>query len=726
MKSLLYFLCGLLLLTACKRNRDEGMDIPPSITSFWPNSGKAGTIVTINGTGFNRKDNEVTFNGATATVLDVNDTVMTVLAPASGSSGKLSVKTNGKELEAGSYTYQDLSVRGASPLNGPAGTNVVILGEGFSSINAPAKVLVNGKEATITSVNDTTLIASVPVSAGSGTIKVMVDGKEVNGPAFLFQNISKIKPLKGGKGTQVTITGEGFNAVAANNAIAFNGKAGTVISATTTQLVVATPDDVATGPLTVTINGQKTVGPVFTVIPPPVLATVAPLSGPAGKDVTITGANFSSEIDENNVMFNGIAGVVKQATDKELLVTIPVGAGTGNMKVWVNGQETGGPQFKEQNLGVASLSPDNGLAGTTVTVAGIGFSTNPADNIVTFNGVPATVLSATATTLEVTAPATVSTGTVNVKVNSLDAIGPVFRHAGVMTLAGGPGTGMFVGTTGLTGDRNGNLYFLQGQQVQKLSPDGIVSTYTGGTVSAHQDGPLATALFQNPRTITTDIYDNIYVLEGIGQRNYVRKITPAGNVTTVLTILDNLSGALAVDNNGAIYVGKMYQGVYKSESNGSLTKFSSFPHTVPDKMALDALGNLYYAGGDYNNPFIVVAPASGTSRYLCGSVFETGFVDGNGPVARLGSPLCTVLDPSTGNIFFVDNMNMCIRYVTPSGTVKTVTGAGGTFDSFKAGYKDGTLTEALFKNMNGIHVDRSGNIYVLDQYNNAVRKIFVK
>lgn len=702
------------------------MEIPPSVRSFWPNSGKAGTIVTINGAGFNRKDNEVSFNGTAATIVNVNDTVMTVLAPAGGSSGKLSVKTGGKALEAGTYTYQNLSMRGVSPLNGPAGTNVVIIGEGFSSMNAPAKVLINGKEATITSVNDTTLIASVPVSAGSGAIRVVVDGKEVTGPAFLFQDISKIKPLKGGKGTQVTITGEGFHTVMANNAVAFNGKAGTVISATATQLVVATPDDVATGPLSVTINGQKTVGPVFTVIPPPVLTTIAPLSGPAGKDMTVTGANFSSVLDENKVTFNGVAGVVKQAGEKELIATIPAGAGTGNIRVWVNGQETGGPQFREQNLGVVSLAPDNGLAGTSVTVTGIGFSANPAENIVTFNGVPAVVVSATATTLEVVAPANVTTGTVNVKVGSLDAIGPVFKRAGVVTLAGGPGTGMFAGATGLTGDRNGNLYFLQGQQVKKITADGTVSTYTGGAVSAHQDGPLATALFQNPRTITVDIYDNLYVLDGTGQRNYVRKITPAGDVTTVLTVLDNIAGALAVDNNGAIYLSKTYQGVFKSENNGSLTRFSGFTHTIPDKMMVDASGNLYYAGGDFYNPYIVVVPASGANRYLCGSLFDVGFADGDGGAARLGSPLCVTPDPATGNIFFVDNMNMCIRYATPSGTVKTVTGAGGTFESFKAGYKDGTLSEALFRSMKGIHVDRSGNIYVLDQDNNAVRKIFLK
>lgn len=726
MKSLLYFLCGLLLLTACKRNKDTTAEVPPSIRSFWPNSGKAGTIVTINGGGFSRKNNEVSFNGAAATVVDANDSVMTVLAPAGGSTGKLSVKTAGKELEAGTYTYQNLSMRSAVPLNGPAGTNISIAGEGFSSTKAPAKVLINGKEAAITSVNDTLLIAAVPVSAGSGEIKVLVDGKEVTGPSFLFQDISKIKPLKGGKGTQVTITGVGFNNVTTNNTVAFNGKQGAVISATTTQLVVATPDDVVTGPLSITINGQKTVGPVFTVVPPPVLATVAPLSGPSGKDVTIAGNYFSSVLDENKVTFNGVVAVVKQATEKELQVTIPVGAGAGNMKVWVNGQETGGPLFKEQNLGVISLSPDNGLAGTAVTVTGIGFSTNAAENIVTFNGVAATVTNATATTLEVMAPANVSTGTLNVKVNSLDATGPVFKRAGVMTLAGGPGTGMFANATGLVGDRNGNLYFLQGQQVQKLSPDGNVSVYTGGAAAGHVDGPLATALFQNPRTITVDIYDNLYVLDGTYSKAYVRKITPAGEVSTVLTVSDIMSGGLAVDNNGTIYIAKMNQGVYKSESNGSLTKFSTFTHSVADKMVVDAAGTLYYAGGDYNLPLIATVSPAGQARVLAGSFFEVGFVDGEGVAARIGSPLATAMDPTTGNICFIDNLNMCIRYVTPAGTVKTITGAGGTFDPYKAGYKDGTLKEALFKTLNGIYVDRNGDIYVLDRYNEAIRKVFLK
>jgi sugar lactone lactonase YvrE len=721
-----YFFLGLLLIVvACKRDNQEELKMTLAVKSFWPNSGKAGTIVTINGTGFAHlaKDNKVSFNGEEAKVADVNDTVLRVIAPEKGTSGKLTVSTGDKQSEAGVYTYQDLTMQGVSPLNGPAGTNISIHGGGFSSLSAPAKVMVNGKEAIITTVNDTLLIAAVPVGAGSGPVKVIVDGKEVTGPDFIFQNISKIKPLKGGRGTQVTITGEGFSTVAAENSISFNGKPGTVVSATATELVVTAPNEAATGPLSVTVNGQKTVGPVFTVVPPPVLQVVTPLSSPAGKDVTITGDYFSGEKDENEVSFNGIKAVIKSAGEKQLVVTVPAGAGAGNMKVWVNGQETGGPLFKEQNLGVIKLSPDNGLTGTVVTISGIGFSLNASDNLVTFNGVAATVLSATETELNVQAPASLSTGTVNVKVNTLDATGPLFRRAGVMTYL----SGVFTAPVGLAVDMSGNLYTLDQNQIKKITPAGDISTFAGSAsgVGGHLDGPVAKALFNDPRRIVIDKQGNLYVMDGDYQRTYIRKITPAGDVSTVVNIAERLPGGLGVDGNGTVYTSKEYQGVYKLEASGVLTRVNGGYLSVPQQMVIDNAGNIYYGGGDYYNPYIQKVTTESKYVLLCGNMYSGGYVDGPSTTARLGSPLGVAFDPA-GGIVFIDDMNQSVRMVTPDGLVSTITGAGGTFLPFKSGFVDGTLSEAYFRNMNGICVDKEGNIYVMDAGNKAIRKIFLK
>ncbi len=728
MKKIIYLILALFVITAgCRKDDKKDLKVPLSVKHIWPNSGKAGTIVTIEGRGFNR-DVKVSFSGADATVVDVKDTVMVVLAPEKGTTGTVTVKLENEQAGAGNYTYQDLTMKGVSPGNGPAGTNVSIRGEGFSSLKGPAAVTINGIAATVTSLNDTLLIAAVPANAGSGPVKVTVDGKSVTGPGFIFQQINSIKPLKGGKGTRVVITGEGFPAVAADNTVDVNGTLLSVVSATGTEIVADIKNDVRTGPLSVTINGQKTVGPVFTVIPPPVLQTVAPLSGPAGQEVTISGSNFSGLTDENEILFNGVKATIKTVAEKQLVVTVPAGAGTGNMKVTVNGQTTMGPVFKEQSLGIMKLAPDNGLEGTEVIITGVGFSTNLTDNQVTINGAPVTVKSAAATTLTVTLPAGFTTGTLDVQVGSLKATGPVFRKAGVITLAGGPTTGLFRWPEGITVDSRGNIYVTDNNQLLKFLPDGTQVPFVGnaGGTAGYRDANGTTAMLEGPRSLAIDAQDNIYVVDGGAQRSYVRKVTPAGDVSTVWSISGRIPGGLCVSRSGTLYVSMMYQGVFRVESNGATTRIGNGSQSIPYQMTIDASGVLYFGGGDFYSPYIARVSETGSYSYLAGAVFQEGFADGQGSMARLGSPMGVALDPTTGNIYFHDDMNRAVRMVTPGGEVTTITGAQGTFIPFKGGYKDGTLKEALFQQAQNLCVDKDGNIYLLDGGNKAIRKIVLK
>ncbi|OGU12173.1 MAG: hypothetical protein A2075_10040 [Geobacteraceae bacterium GWC2_58_44] len=61
---------------------------------------------------------------------------------------------------------------------------------------------------------------------------------------------------------------------------------------------------------------------------------------------------------------------------------------------------------------LSGFSPAGGLAGTTVTLSGVNFGTNPASHTVRFNGTPATVSAATSSSLTVTVPAGATTGTI--------------------------------------------------------------------------------------------------------------------------------------------------------------------------------------------------------------------------------------------------------------------------------------------------------------------------
>ncbi len=71
-----------------------------------------------------------------------------------------------------------------------------------------------------------------------------------------------------------------------------------------------------------------------------------------------------------------------------------------------------------------------------------------------------------------------------------------------------------------------------------------------------------------------------------------------------------------------------------------------------------------------------------------------------------------------GNIYATELINHVVRKVSVDGTVSTIAGVDG-----ESGDKDGTGSEARFKNPNGIAVDAAGNVYVADHGNNKIKKI---
>ncbi|MBS1667039.1 MAG: IPT/TIG domain-containing protein [Bacteroidetes bacterium] len=77
---------------------------------------------------------------------------------------------------------------------------------------------------------------------------------------------------------------------------------------------------------------------------------------------------------------------------------------------------------------ITSISPSSGNVGTSVTIMGTNFQLVASDNTVKFNGVAATVTSATASSLVVAAPAGGTSGAVTVSTSSGTATGPNFTY----------------------------------------------------------------------------------------------------------------------------------------------------------------------------------------------------------------------------------------------------------------------------------------------------------
>lgn len=700
------------IISGCKKD-DKVTELPIQIKSYYPNSGLAGTLVTIEGEGFvsNILQYKASVGGAAAEVISATKTAVVVRMPANGKTGALSLTVREQVFEVGQYTYQALSISSIYPSNGTSGTQVRISGAGFSSIKEPATVFVNGQSALLVSASDTLIVAEIPANAGSGPVIVKVDGMEARGQDFRFQLVTDIKPLTGGANTRVKIKGSGFETTLAGNIVDFNGKNAMVESATDTEIVVLAPVGVTTGPLSVNINGQKITGPAFTVVGNPVITVVSPLSAPQGTVMTITGDVFSTILDENKVFVNGVDVPVQTATKTTLTLTLPGGTGSGKVKVVVNDQATEGPVFKDQTLGISALTPDNGLAGTTVTISGTGFSAVPSDNIVTFNGVPATVTAATATTLTLTAPPAVSTGEVKVIVSGVEALAPVpFKRAGVMTLAGGPSsTALSNIVSALALDSYGNVYVTDqlSKTVKKITPDGTVSTLQVNGVNV---------VFGNPMGIVIDKNDNIFIADQTN--NQIRKITPAGQ--NLLVTSGFAPGHLAIDDAGNIFanVGTFAGGMMKVNTAGVYSKLAG-PNWPLYRGAADAAGNIYYPDNNNNSSnAVIVTTTAGQTRSLAG-YSDGGYADGAGSNARFNGIMSIVLN-KPGELLVADAFNSAIR------KVDIATATASTIFKFTYGYADGTLSSAKFNSFTDMAVGKDGNIYVLDATNKAVRKIFLQ
>lgn len=230
------------------------------------------------------------------------------------------------------------------------------------------------------------------------------------------------------------------------------------------------------------------------------------------------------------------------------------------------------------------------------------------------------------------------------------------------------------------------------------------------------------ARFNLPEVGAIDGSGNVLVLDD----NLVRKISPAGVVTTVADLLSLTSAggnpagfpqALTAGPNNSVFVALQIPtraGVSAAiglvSATGTLTRVADNPATA---LALDSRGNLIFS--DFSS-VRKVAP-DGTVTTIAGSESEFGSRDGAGTDARFNSAFKLCLD-AADNIYVSDTNNSTIRKITPAGVVTTLAGSPG-----QRGSEDGVGSAARFDTPGALAVDGSGAIYVADIGNNTVRKI---
>ena len=120
---------------------------------------------------------------------------------------------------------------------------------------------------------------------------------------------------------------------------------------------------------------------------------------------------------------------------------------------------------------------------------------------------------------------------------------------------------------------------------------------------------------------------------------------------------------------------------------------------------------------DTNNHTIRKIDVNGNTTTLAGMATAFGFTDNTGSAARFNTP-AGILYAGNGLLYVSDSGNQAIRTVT-TGTGMTVTVAGtGT-----VGSKNGPAATATFNDPLGLALDGTGNLFIVDEGNFAIRKL---
>jgi sugar lactone lactonase YvrE len=357
-----------------------------------------------------------------------------------------------------------------------------------------------------------------------------------------------------------------------------------------------------------------------------------------------------------------------------------------------------------------------------------------------------------------------ASGNLIVTDNTLDVVQQITPAGVITTVAGSDSPGLDLGPipgssdgtgisasfnkpTGVAIDASGNIFVADygNNTVRKIAPGGVVTTLAGTLSSGGSSDGLATAAsFKGPEGIAIDGSGDVFVADT--ENNTIRKITPAGSVSTYAGTA-GVSGSsdgtgpaaqfarpigVAADGAGNLFVGDSGNSlIRKIAAGGVVTTFAGTAgvngwtdgqggaalFNEPSGIAIDANGNIYVA--DSGNDTIRKITSAGSVTTLAGMpAGESGVIEGPaGAAAQFFIPAAVAVDAS-GNVYVSDTYDHEIRKVTPAGLTTTLAGSPSG-----AGSADGTGAAAQFFSPQGIAVDGNGNVYVDDSLNGTIRRV---
>jgi uncharacterized protein (TIGR03437 family) len=302
--------------------------------------------------------------------------------------------------------------------------------------------------------------------------------------------------------------------------------------------------------------------------------------------------------------------------------------------------------------------------------------------------------------------------------------------------------------SGIALDSAGNLFVADGRdgRLCKIGTNGVLTTLAGNGAYGYggDGGPALGAIIQGPATMTQTPDGTLYFLDTLNTR--VRAISPSGVVNTVLDTANfpplgtnELLNGITSDGSGNVFVLLAHRllqltpagainiivnvaGTQNSSGDGGPATLASIQSG--GGVVRDASGNLYLSDPAANR--IREVTTDGNIHTIAGTGVSGVSPDGSPALTSpLAGPTSLLLD-GQGGLYFLEEQTLLpgglvLRYISPSGTLKTI--AGNLKGGFSGDGGPATQAGTGMQNRAGLAFDAGGNLYVADGFNHRVRII---
>ena len=345
----------------------------------------------------------------------------------------------------------------------------------------------------------------VPASTGSVNITAAFGG--VTGSTTVTVNnplapappiLTGVSPTSGAAGTQVTITGSGFGATQGSGTAWLGSTLGSVVSWSDSQVVA----NVSTGSTSGVAQIQQSNGASNSVpftINTAAVTSVSPNNGLAGTQVTISGSGFGATQGSGSVWLGTVPAIVDSWSDSQVIATVATGAATGNAMILQNGVMSNAVPFTINLPQITYITPNNGSAGTVVTITGVSFGATQGSGNVWIGSTYGSVIGWSDTQVTASVAANAVSGIVKIEQNG------VWSNAVTFTVPPTLGSGTSVTLV----PNEINMLVGSTQPIQALDPNGQsvtgltwTSSNTAVATLSTDDPPIITAVAAGNTTIS--------------------------------------------------------------------------------------------------------------------------------------------------------------------------------------------------------------------------------